>query len=155
MLTRVPQRTESDCAIAVVATVMGSPYTYEQVSTDQDRYPKVSPEGLHFSWWETYLRDEGFPNQYHALNDLFPAVRAGEIVGIVMLAPLTGGSRGHLIAVDEFGCINPATNWPERISTIGELLDEYVRLGCPYKPEEEFLAIWRPVARAKVNSVTE
>jgi len=48
-----------------------------------------------------------------------------------------------VIAVDELGCINPATNWPERISTLDELLGEYVRLGSPYKPEPDFLAIWR------------
>ena len=147
ILTRVPQRTESDCVVAVVATVMGHPYTHERVSEDQNRYPKVSSEGLHFSWWETYLRDEGFPNEYHSLADLFPAARAGRIVGIVMLSPLAGGNRGHLIAVDELGCINPATNWPERISTLDELLSEYVRLGCPYKPEQDFLAIWRLTQR--------
>ena len=122
---------------------MGPPYTYERVSKDQNRYSKVSAEGLHFSWWETYLRDEGFPNQYHSLPDLSPAVQAGEIVVIVMLAPVIAGNRGHLIAVDELGCINPATNWPKRIPTLDELLAEYVRLECPYKPEQQFLAIWR------------
>jgi len=128
--------------IAVVATVMGAPYTYEKVSQDQSRYPKVSTEGLHFSWWETYLRAEGFPNEYHSLTDLSPAVRAGVVVGIVMLAP-AGGNIGHVIAVDELGCINPATNWPERISTLDELLAEYERLGSPYTPDRQFLAIWR------------
>jgi hypothetical protein len=142
ILTRVPQRTESDCVIAVVATVMGASYTYETVSRDQLRYPNVSAEGLYFSWWETYLRDEGFPNEYHMLADLNPAVRAGTVVGIVMLAPIGGDNIGHVIAVDELGCINPATNWPERISTLDELLAEYERLGCSYTPDDRFLAIW-------------
>ena len=143
ILTRVPQRTESDCVIAVVATMMGVPYTYQKVLQDQPRYPKVSAEGLHFSWWETYLRDEGCPNEYHSLANLNPAVRAGTVVGIVMLAPAGGGNVGHVIAVDELGCIRPATDWPERISTLDELLTEYERLGCPYTPDSQFLAIWR------------
>jgi hypothetical protein len=136
----------------MVATVMGLPYTYERVSKDQDRYPKLSADGLHVSWWETYLRDEGFPIEYHALLDLFPAVHAGVVVGIVMLSPVGGGNIGHVIAVDELGCINPATKWPERIATLDGLLGEYVRLGCPYRAEQEFLAIWRRSAEPRVSS---
>lgn len=142
MLTRIPQRTDSDCVIATVATVMGTPYTYEQVRRGLERYPQLTPDGLHASWWETYLWDEKFPNEYHSTSRLQSIVGPpANIVGIVMLRP-TAGTRGHVIAVDEYGCINPATNWPNRIPTLDELLAEYLRLGCRYEPEEHFLAVW-------------
>jgi hypothetical protein len=64
-----------------------------------------------------------------------------------MLRPQSG-QIGHVIAVDERGCINPATNWPERIASLTELLEEYRRLGSPHTPEEIFLAIWPQRSRA-------
>jgi hypothetical protein len=142
MLTRVPQRTDIDCITATVATVMGPPYTYERVRDAQKQYPQTTRNGLYASWWETYLWDEGFPNEYHSVSRLHSIVGPpANIVGIVMLRPLIG-NLGHVIAVDECGCLNPATNWQERIQTLDELLAEYVRLGCPYTPEQEFLAVW-------------
>ena len=62
MLTRVPQRTGSDCVIATVATVMRPPYTYELVRPAQKRHSQVTREGLHPSLWETYLWEEVLPN---------------------------------------------------------------------------------------------
>jgi hypothetical protein len=153
MLTRVAQRTDTDCVIAVVAAVMGFPYTYERVLADQGRYLKPTSDGQYAAWWETYLRDEGFPNRYHSLANLGHAVSTGAIAGIVMLAPTVPGSRGHVVAVDEFGFINPATNWPERIPSLGQLLSEYIRLGCRYEPEQEFLAVDVGRNRAAVSGV--
>lgn len=142
MLIRVPQRTDSDCVIATVAAVMGPLYTYESVQQAQGRYPRLTSHGMFASWWETYLWDEGFPNAYHPVSRLHSIVGPpADIVGIVMLRP-PSGKIGHVIAVDEYGCVNPATNWPERIGTLSELLAEYDRLGCPYQPEPEFLAVW-------------
>lgn len=147
MLGRVEQRTNSDCVIATVATIMGGPYTYERVQQAQSQYPQTTPNGLHASWWETYLWDERFPNEYHPTARLDSIIGPpGNIVGIVMLRPHSG-NIGHIIALDEFGFINPATNWPNRIATLNELLDEYDRLGCPYTPERTFLAIWPQQSR--------
>ena len=142
MLTRVSQRTERDCVIATVATVMGPPYSYERVEQAQNRYPQTTSDGMHASWWETYLWDEGFPNEYHPVARLHSIVGPpANIVGIVMLRPQSG-KHGHVIAFDERGWINPATNWPERIPSLTELLGEYWRLGSPHTAEEIFLAIW-------------
>jgi hypothetical protein len=41
-LTRVEQRREDDCSVAVVATVMGAPFVYERVLADNPNYAKVS-----------------------------------------------------------------------------------------------------------------
>lgn len=60
-----------------------------------------------------------------------------------MLAP-TSGKIGHVVAIDEAGFINPATNWPERIGSLGTLLAEYSRLGVEYVPERDFLAVELP-----------
>jgi len=141
MLTRVPQRTWGDCQIAVVATVMGQPYTYERVLADQERYPKFNSDGSFSAWWETYLRDSGFRNEYRDLSDADALIGNGEIGGILMLAPPTG-RIGHVVAIDECGFINPSTNWPERIPSLNDLVYEYSRLGVQYLPEREFLAVW-------------
>jgi hypothetical protein len=120
---------------------MGEPYTYERVLEDQERYPKVNSDGSYSAWWETYLRDSGFRNEYHDLSEARGLIGTGQIGGILMLAPTTG-KIGHVVAIDEYGFINPATNWPERIPTLNDLLQEYWRLGVQYLPDREFLAVW-------------
>jgi hypothetical protein len=141
MLTRVAQRTAGDCQIAVVATVMGPPYTYERVLEDQKRYPKLNSDGSFSACYETYLRDEGFRNEYHDLSEADALIETGKVAGILTLAPLTG-IIGHVVAIDERGFINPSTNWPERIRSLNHLPYEYSRLGVRYLPEREFLAVW-------------
>jgi hypothetical protein len=141
MLVRVPQRTSTDCAIAVVATVMGTPYSYERVLADSARYQRFTSDGQFSAWWETYFWDSGFPNQYRPLSQLWQLVGTGEVAGMLMLGPTGGEKRGHVVAIDERGIINPATNWPDRIRSVDELLQEYVRLGCRYEPDKDFLAV--------------
>jgi hypothetical protein len=58
-----------------------------------------------------------------------------------MLAPRAAGQHGHVIAVDEYGFINPSSGWPDRIGSLHELIQECSRLGHEYKPERDFLAI--------------
>jgi hypothetical protein len=141
MLKRVPQRRSDDCTIAVVATVMGPPYTYEKVLADSLRYPQFASDGRFFAWWETYLRDSGFPSEYRPLWQL-PAVLAnGDVAGILMLAPKVRGQPGHVVAVDKHGFINPSTNWPDRIGSLKELISECRRLGYDYEPEKDFLGV--------------
>jgi hypothetical protein len=141
MLTRIPQRTRSDCQIAVVATVMGQPYTYDRVLADSKRYPKFNSDGSVSAWWETYLHDSGYRNEYRDLSEADAVIGTGKIGGILMLAP-AAGRIGHVVAIDEYGFINPSTNWPERIPSLNDLVNEYSRRGVQYLPEREFLAVW-------------
>ena len=141
MLRRVPQRAWDDCQIAVVATVMGPPYTYERVLVDQERYPKLNSDGSFSAWWETYLRDSGFHNEYRHLSEADTLVATGKVAGILMLAPPTG-RIGHVVAIDECGFINPSADWPERILSLDDLVYEYSRLRVRYLPDREFLAVW-------------
>jgi hypothetical protein len=120
---------------------MGHPYTYERVLADQARYPKVNSDGLFLAWYETYLRDSGFRNEYHDMLEADALIGTGRIGGILRLAPPTG-RIGHVVAIDEYGFINPSTNWPERVPSLNDLLREYRRLGVEYLPDREFLAVW-------------
>ena len=120
MIVRIPQRGQTDCAICAVAMVMGAllgeAYTYERVLEDSRRYPKVNDDGTFPTWWETYFRDEGLESFYCAFSALYslPDSR-GSIVGMLgMYIPHL--KVGHIVAVDEFGVIDPADNAPDHIS---------------------------------------
>ena len=71
MIIRISQREQEDCAICAVAMVMGSPYDYERVRADSQKYPKESPDGKFPAWWETYLHDEGFDTCYCHFDGLY------------------------------------------------------------------------------------
>jgi hypothetical protein len=148
MLIRVSQRTEDDCTVAVVATVMGPSYTYERVLADRCHYRLFNKDGSFSAWWETYLWESGYPNDYRPVAQLRQLVRSGTVIGILMLAPQVTGHHGHVVAVDEYGFINPSTGWPDRIGSQNELIQECRRLGHDYRPERDFLAV--DVARASV-----
>jgi hypothetical protein len=123
---------------------MGPPYTYEQVLADCKKYGQVNSDAQFSAWWQNYLWDSGFPNDYYSLSELNRFVSGGKIVGILALAPTIDGQLGHVVAIDECGFINPATKWPDRIHGLTELLREYRRLGVRYQPEDDFLAVWLP-----------
>jgi hypothetical protein len=122
MIVRTPQRTQDDCAICTVAMVMGTPYSYERVLADSAIYPKISSDGRFSAWWETYFRDLGFESTYCYFDGLralrqYPGAIAGMLgVDIPRL------NRGHIVAVDEIGVIDPADNAPDDVP-----LDAYVR----------------------------
>jgi len=145
MIARIPQRASGDCAICSVAMVMGPPYVYERVLSDSARYPKRTADGKFPAWWETYLRDEGFDHVYCRFDGLRALNQyGGEVVGLLgMDIPHRNG--GHIVAVDEFGVIDPADNAPDHVA-----LDEYVwsRLqdGAIFHPE------WLAVRKAPVSS---
>jgi hypothetical protein len=42
MIVRIQQRSKDDCAICAVAMVMGSPYSYERVQSDSNKYSKIN-----------------------------------------------------------------------------------------------------------------
>lgn len=143
MLVRVAQRTPQDCAIAVLATVMGPPYTYERVLADTEGYPKVNDDGTYPDWCREYLTDSNFHSEYRPLTDVNGLAGNPSVVGILRLAPVAG-RIGHIVAIDECGIINPSTGWPERITSFRDLLSDYIRLGTVYVPQTEFLAVWLP-----------
>jgi len=127
--------------IAILATVMGQPYTYERVLADGLRYRWFNSDGTFSAWWEKYLWDSGFPNKYRPLSQWRQVVSSGNVVGILMLAPHHAGQPGHVVAIDERGFINPSTGWPDRIGSPDELIQEYRRLGYEYEPERDFLVV--------------
>jgi hypothetical protein len=115
MITRIAQRTKDDCAICTVAMIMGYPYTYERVLQDSHKYSKISADGKFLSWWETYLRDEGFDTSSCRFNGLYvlPDYR-GSVVGLLGM-DIPHLKAGHIIAVDEVGVVDPADNAPDHV----------------------------------------
>lgn len=137
-LARIEQQRENDCTIAVTASVMGPPYTYERVLEDNPGYAHDKS-----AWWETYLWKAGFANRYYPISCLHFTQRE-DIVGILTLLPIQR-QIGHVVAIDELGIINPAMRWPERLRDVDELLGEYRRIQGfeVYAPDSDFLAVWR------------
>lgn len=121
MIIRIPQRGQDDCVICTVAMVMGPPYGYERVLADSVKYPKISSEGKFSAWWETYFRDEGFESRYCHFEGLRALhLYGGAVVGLLgMDIPYL--RRGHVVAVDELGVVDPADNAPDHVA-----LDAYV-----------------------------
>jgi hypothetical protein len=138
MIIRIPQRTKDDCVICAVSMVMGPPYTYERVELDSERYEKVSADGKFMDWWVTYLRDEGFDTCYCKFDGLHAlGMYGGSAVGILGM-DIPHLKRGHAVAVDEIGVIDPADNAPDHVA-----LPEYVssRLPDGVRFHQEWLAV--------------
>lgn len=115
MIVRIPQRTRDDCTICTVAMVMGAPYTYERVLADSDRYSKVSSDGKFLAWWEHYLGEEGFEGVYCRFDGLYALKDyAGAVLGMLGM-DIPHLKSMHIVAVDEFGVVDPADNAPEHV----------------------------------------
>lgn len=141
MILRIQQRTPDDCAICALAMVMGPPYTYERVLEDSHKYPNVSPEGKFFAWWEGYLRDEGFQAIYRHLDGLHAlAGYRGTVVGLLGM-DIPHLNRGHIVAVDELGVIDPADNAPDHLA-ISDYFIARLPDGVRFHPD--WLAVRRP-----------
>jgi hypothetical protein len=121
MIIRIPQRTQDDCAICTVAMVMGHPYSYERVLAETVRYPKTSADGTFYAWWETYFRDEGFDSTYCHFDGLRALGMYGGDVVRMLGMDIPHLNRGHIVAVDEIGAVDPADNAPDHLP-----LDHYV-----------------------------
>lgn len=140
MIARIPQRTHDDCIICAVAMVMGPPYTYERVLSDSATYPSISDDGKFLAWWENYLRDSGFQITYRQFLDLYDLPRAsGTVVGLLHLTH-HGLRKGHVVAVDEGGIIDPADGAEDHIEIQSYIL---TRLQDGFTFDSEFLAIRR------------
>lgn len=115
MIVRIPQRTKEDCAICVVAMVMGHPYSYERVQKDSMKYAKVLPDGNFNPWWESYLRDKGFEPVCRPFRDLYCLPHfGGSVVGLLGMN-IPHIKWGHIVAVDELGVIDAADGAPEHM----------------------------------------
>jgi hypothetical protein len=90
-------------------------YTYERVLIDSAKYPTLTTDGKFLAWWEFYLRDEGFEFVYCRFNGLYAlSDYAGEVVGLLGM-DIPHLQRGHIVAVDELGVVDPADNAPDHI----------------------------------------
>src|SRR5580658_7479004 len=125
MISRIPQRNEGDCVICVLAMVMDRPYERVLADSEQEKYSKTDGDGKFLAWWEAYLRDEGFQCEYRPLHELPLLSRhAGRVLGLVTmeLPPEPARRTGHIVAVDEFGAVDPADGAPDHLP-----IDEYMR----------------------------
>jgi hypothetical protein len=141
MLVRIPQRTQDDCTICTVAMVMGSPYSYERVLADSAKYPKTSSDGKFLAWWEPYFHDEGFEGMYCRFDGLHALGQyGGAVVGMLGL-DIPHLKMMHIVAVDEFGVVDPADNAPDHVS-----LSDYVysRTQDGVIFHKEWLAVRKP-----------
>jgi hypothetical protein len=140
MIIRISQREQEDCAICAVAMVMGSPYDYERVRADSQKYPKESPDGKFPAWWETYLHDEGFDTCYCYFDGLYALPSYGGSVTALLGMDIPSLKKSHIVAVDENGVVDPADNAPAHVE-----LGDYVfsRLADGVVFHSEFLAVKR------------
>jgi len=123
--------------------VMGSPYSYERVLADSEKYPKISGEGRFISWWETYLREEGFQTAYRPFSDLYSLPRfGGSVVGLLGMY-LTHRRKGHVVAVDELGVVDPSDNAPAHIALQDYVVWARTQRGAEF--HKEFLRVTRSV----------
>jgi hypothetical protein len=134
MITRIPQRAQGDCAICTVAMVMGPPYSYERVLADSLTYRKISSEGLFSAWWETYFREEGFESVYCYFDGLHALEQYGGTVLGMLGMDVPHLNRGHIVAVDELGVVDPADNAPDHMS-VGVYVRNRIQDGVVFHTE--------------------
>ncbi len=93
--------------------VMGMPYTYEKVLGDSKKYAWTDGESRSLPWWREYLLDEGFEVTYPPLTDLrsfsdFASLAENTCALLVFQIPRE--QRGHIVAIDRHGIIDPMNN---------------------------------------------
>ena len=138
MVKRIPQRTKEDCTICTIAMVMGEPYSYARVLADSGKYPATTKDGKFWDWWRVYLADEGFQTAYRPFLDLYKLPDfGGGVLGILVLMN-DRLRKGHVVAVDEIGIIDPADNSPDLVAIVVYIAR---RLGDGFRFDEVFLAV--------------
>lgn len=73
----------------------------------------ISSDGKFSAWWETYFRDEGFEGIYCYFDGLHALGQYGGAVVGMLGMDIPRLNRGHIVAVDEFGVVDPADNAPD------------------------------------------
>jgi hypothetical protein len=122
MMEPLSQRTPDDCAVCSVAMVMGAPSSYERVSLDATRFPKVDDRGYALAWWKDYLEQEGFEVAHELLEDPrrfsdLSVLPDGSRALLVYQIPHMG--IGHIVAIDNVGVIDPMDQ-PARYVSVAE-----------------------------------
>ncbi len=119
---------------------MGDPYTYERVLHDSASFPAVSADGKFPAWWEGYLSNNGFQLTYRRFLDLYDLPRfGGSVVGLLHMTHHRL-RKGHIVAVDELGIVDPADGAGDHIEIQDYILS---RLEDGFVFDNEFLAIWK------------
>jgi hypothetical protein len=126
-----------DCAICVVAMVMG--YSYERVFQDSLRYEKQLSNGKFFEWWVPYIQHQGRRVEFRPFEEAFGLCEKQRYaVGILgMTLPLL--KRRHVVALDIAGVIDPADGCPDHMPLVN-----YIAFRLPYGvvfDDHEFLVI--------------
>lgn len=88
---------------------------------DSTKYPKITSDGEFSAWWETYFHEEGFATIYCHFGGLYALERQGGAVVGLLGMDIPHLNRGHIVAVDELGVVDPADNAPDHVP-----LDQYV-----------------------------
>lgn len=133
-IIRVPQRTNTDCAICCVAAVLGVPY--ETVLSDRrERYGHMDDNT---SWWSEYLADQGLHCKWAPTGTMARLeAHGGTALGLLVMTHPTCG-RAHMVAADELGIVDPADGSPDHIP-----FDTYpeLRRAQGFEFQSEFLLI--------------
>jgi len=90
-----------------------------------------------------YLVDEGFQTVYRPFLDLYKLSDfGGGVLGILVLMN-DRLRKGHVVAVDEIGIIDPADNSPDHVA-----IQDYIvsRLGDGFRFDEVFLAVQKALS---------
>jgi hypothetical protein len=141
MIRRIAQRQQNDCAICVVAMLMQPFHDYDRVCIESSKYEKNAPGGKFYTWWESYLTDNGFRLCYRPFMDLYEIPRFGGLVVGVLGIDMPQLRYSHIVCVDEIGVVDPADGAPDHSE-----LAEYVLSRCAQGAifHKEFLAVARP-----------
>ena len=109
-MEKIPQRTEDDCVICVLAMVMGPPYNYERVLQDSKKYRQTEDKGRSVAWWKDYLEDEGFEIEHTPLSDsrsFSDLASLPENSRAMLVFRMPHLKIGHIVAIDRCGVIDP------------------------------------------------
>jgi hypothetical protein len=96
----------------VIGALLGEAYRYERVLEDSRRYPRINADGKFSAWWETYFHQEGLDGYYCAFNCLYALPDSGGSILGMLGMDIPRLKMAHIVAVDEFGVVDPADNAP-------------------------------------------
>jgi hypothetical protein len=138
VITRIPQRTVSDCAICVVAMVTG--YPHERVSADSGRYVQQTSDGKFYEWWVDYLQHQGWKVEFRPFTEAYDLWKnGGQLLGILgMTIPRL--KRRHVVVVEALGVVDPASGCPDHLH-LADYIEDRLPQGVVF--DTEFLAIHR------------
>ena len=97
----------------VIGALLGEAYRYERVLEDSRRYPRINADGKFSAWWETYFHtSRPAPAGVRAFNCLYALPDSGGSILGMLGMDIPRLKMAHIVAVDEFGVVDPADNAP-------------------------------------------